>query len=186
MLNLAGPQFDLANVVHSVLADCEHRRRAVTGPLLPAIEDAAQRKLIMVRTAFEDAHGDPEYWTLLEAEVSHIVLPRYVVRAQRQNALEQSGYGVWRGGDLGARLSFTLLGLIAGGIIVAVPFIPIFIDAFAFFLALCGWFYPELKKLMHDFTYTRELNAIVRDADRYQRSTMQYLSMSSLEKAFER
>jgi hypothetical protein len=181
MLNLAGPQFDVANDVHAVLAECEHRRKAVFD-----VEECAQRKLFIIRTAFEESHGDPEYWTVLEAEVMNVAMARYASIAKRQTELEKTNYGVWRGGDLAARIAFTLAGLTVGGIIVAVPFIPIFIDAFAFFLAFCGWFYPELKKLHSDFTYTRRLNAIVNDAAKYQRSTMQYLSMSALEKALER
>ena len=81
-----------------------------------------------------------------------------------------------------APAAFTLIGLTVGGIIVKVPFIPIFIDAFAFFLALCGWFYPDLKKLLHDFSYTRRLNAIVAEAVRYQRRTsMEFVTTGSLE-----
>ena len=76
-----------------------------------------------------------------------------------------------------------LVGLTVGGLNVAVPFIPIFIDEFAFFLAFCGWFYPDLKKLMHDYGYTRRLNAIVTEAARYQRrSTTEYLTASSLDR----
>jgi hypothetical protein len=178
MLNVAGPRFDFADVVHAVLADCEHRRRVTTDDLAAA----AREKLQTIHAAYEDVRGNDDYWKALEQEVLTTALPRYVRVAERQNRLEQTNYGVWRGGDLAARAAFALLGLTVGGIIVAVPFIPIFIDAFAFALAFVGWFYPDLKRLQYDFRYTRELNAIVADAARYQATALQYLSSSQLDR----
>ncbi|HYS54399.1 MAG TPA: hypothetical protein VER58_11630 [Thermoanaerobaculia bacterium] len=181
MLNLIGSEFDVANLVHAVLADCEHRRRAVPEDLAKAMEANARRKLATARLAFDEAGGDPAYWTTVEDEVLHTALPQYVEIAERQNRLERASYDVWRHGDLLARATFTLIGLTVGGIIVKVPFIPIFIDAFAFFLAICGWFYPDLKKLFYDFRYTRRLNAILAEAIQFQRrSSMQFVTMQSL------
>jgi len=163
MLNLIGTEFDVANMVHAVLADCEHRRRAVTEDFATAMEQNARRKLASAKEAFDEAGGDP------------------AAIAERQNRLERANYDVWRNGDLAARATFALLGLTVGGIIVAVPFIPIFIDAFAFFLAICGWFYPDLKKLFHDFGYTRRLNGIIAEAIQFQRrSSMQFVTTQSL------
>ena len=168
MLNLIGSEFDIGNMVHSVLADCEHRRRAMPDEdFASALQENAQKKLAASREAFEAAGGDPSHWQTVEEEVLHTALPQYVRIAERQNHLERTHYEVWRNGDLAARLTFALGGLVIGGIIVAVPFIPIFVDAFAFFLALCGWFYPELKKLFYDIRYTRELNAILEEASEF-------------------
>ena len=181
MLNLIGTEFDVANMVHAVLADCEHRRRAVTEDFATAMEQNARRKLASAKEAFDEAGGDPAYWASVELEVMHTALPQYVAIAERQNRLERANYDVWRNGDLAARATFALLGLTVGGIIVAVPFIPIFIDAFAFFLAICGWFYPDLKKLFHDFGYTRRLNSIIAEAIQFQRrSSMQFVTTQSL------
>jgi hypothetical protein len=181
MLNLTGPEFDVANVVHAVIADCEHRRRAVTGDLKPAMEESARRKLAIAKEAFDEARGEPKYWAAVEHEVLGTALPQYVAIAERQNRLERAHYDVWRNGDLAARCAFALIGLTVGGIIVAVPFIPIYIDAFAFFLAICGWFYPDLKKVLHDFSYTRRLNAILVEAVRYQRrSSMEFVTIEQV------
>ena len=181
MLNLTLPEFDVANVVHAVLADCEHRRRAVTSDLAQAMEENARRKLAIAREAFDEVRGDPAYWATVEHEVLHTALPQYVRIAERQNRIERANYDVWRNGDLAARCTFALIGLTVGGIIVAVPFIPIYIDAFAFFLAICGWFYPDLKKLLHDFTYTRRLNAILAEAVRYQRrSSTEFVTLGQV------
>ena len=183
MLNLTGPEFDLANVVHAVLADCEHRRRAITGELAAPLQESVRQKLVSIRAAYDEANGHAEYWSVIENEVMHTALPQYLPAAERQNRLERNNYDVWRGGDLAARAAFAFLGLTIGGIIVALPFIPIFEDAFAFLLAFCGWFYPELKKMLHDFSYTRRLNSITKEAARYQRLSMgQYLTASSLDR----
>lgn len=183
MLNLAGPEFDLVNVVHAVLADGEHRRRAFFSDVAGALQESTQRKLATIRKAYDDTRSDPAYWEMIEHEVLGTVLPQYAPLAAQQNHLEQTSYGVWRNGDLGARLAFTLAGLVIGGIIIAVPFIPIFIDAFAFFLAFLGWFYPDLKKLFHDFSYNRRLNALLADALRFQqRNATAYLSLSSIDR----
>jgi hypothetical protein len=147
------------------------------------MQESARRKLDVARAAFDEAGGGPSYWSAVEHEVMLTALPQYVRIAERQNRLERAHYDVWRNGDLAARAAFALVGLTIGGIIVAVPFIPIFIDAFAFFLAVCGWFYPDLKKVLHDFSYTRRLNAIVAEAARYQlRSSMEYVTASSLDR----
>ena len=184
MLNLTGPQFDLGNVVHAVLAYCEHRRPAIADDLPHVMEETARRKLGEIHKAFEEADGDPAYWQTIEHEVIATALPQYVSLADRQTRLERASYDVWRGGDLAARVAFAFTGLVIGGICVAVPFIPIYVDAFAFFLAICGWFYPDLKKVTSDFGYTRRLNAIVVEAARYQRrNATAYLTSSSLNRA---
>lgn len=164
MLNLIGSEFDIANMVHSVLAECEHRRPAVGDDFAQAMKATARKKLAAAHDAFVATGGDPAYWAAVEEEVLGTALPQYVRIAEEQNRLQRAHYDVWRNGDLAARAGFALAGLVIGGIIVAVPFIPIFIDAFAFFLAICGWFYPDLKKLFYDTRYTRRLNAILKEA----------------------
>jgi len=178
MLNLIGSEFDVAQMVHSVLADCEHRRRAMEDAgFADAIDENARKKLATARAAFVASGGDPSYWSTVEDEVLRTALPQYIRIAERQNQLERTHYEVWRQGDLAARAVFALGGLVIGGIIVEVPFIPIFIDAFAFFLAICGWFYPELKRLFYDTRYTRQLNNILKEAVRFQRrSSMEFMT----------
>jgi hypothetical protein len=183
MLNLTGPEFDHGNVVHAVLADCEHRRRAITGDVPDGIRDIAERKLAEIHSAFEDARGDAAYWETVEHEVLGTALPQYIAIAERQTQMERANYDVWRAGDLAARATFALIGLAVGGMCVAAPFIPIYIDAFAFFLALCGWFYPDLKKVFHDYGYVRALNRIVRAAAQYhQRTATAYLSSNAIDR----
>ena len=120
MLNVAGSSFDFGNVLFAVLQECEHVRRG----LLPneahgRLIEAARRKLAEVRESYVENGGTPGYWEELEREVLETSMPAYIPEAIEQTRLEQSGYGVWRRGDAVARLVFTLIGLVLGGLIVA-------------------------------------------------------------------
>jgi hypothetical protein len=186
MFNVAGSRFDFANVLHAVLQECEHRRRAFTG------DDAAERLTAIARAKLEAigethdaAGGSPTYWRALTEEVLGTAMPQYVPAAVRQSAREETNYDTWRQGDLLARALFALAGLTVGGIVVALPFIPIFEEAFAFFLALCGWIYPELRKLTFDHRHARLMNRLLKEAARYQATQLQYLSDAALEEVLE-
>jgi len=184
MLNVAGSSFDFGNVLFAVLQECEHVRRA----LLPneaqgRLMEAARRKLAEIRESYVENGGTPGYWEELEREVLETSLPAYIPEAIEQTRLEKSGYGVWRRGDASARVVFALAGLILGGLIVAAPFIPIWEDAFAFVLAVCGLLYPEVKQLVADFRHSRLLNRMIAQAESYQKnSRIHYVSEARLEK----
>lgn len=184
MLNVAGSSFDFGNVLFAVLQECEHVRRA----LLPneaqgRLMEAARRKLAEIRESYVENGGTPGYWEELEREVLETSLPAYIPEAIEQTRLEKSGYGVWRRGDASARVVFALAGLILGGLIIAAPFIPIWEDAFAFVLAVCGLLYPEVKQLVADFRHSRLLNRMIAQAESYQKnSRIHYVSEASLEK----
>ena len=162
MINYAGPEFDFGNVVYAVLTDCEHRRRVSDAQQL---REAAAAKLDRIGEAYT---GSDVYWRDLRREVMETAVPRYIRAAVEQTRCERDGYGVWRKGDLLARLAFAFIGLTIGGIIIAAPFIPIFEDAFAFFLSAGGFLYPDIRRLLTDWRYARELNAIIADAQSYQ------------------
>jgi hypothetical protein len=184
MLNVAGPSFDFGNVLFAVLQECEHVRRA----LLPneahgRLMEAARRKLAEIRESYVENGGTPGYWEELEREVLETSLPAYIPEAIEQTRLEKSGYGVWRRGDASARVVFALAGLILGGLIIAAPFIPIWEDAFAFVLAVCGLLYPEVKQLVADFRHSRLLNRMIAEAEMYQKNArIHYVSEARLEK----
>jgi len=108
------------------------------------------------------------------------VIPQYVPAAIEQNRKERGAYGVWRGGDLLARFGFALTGLFIGGIILALPFIPIFEKAVAFVLAAAGWFYPDLIRMMHERRHYKILNRLVVEGEAYQRNRARYVSSADL------
>ncbi|MGZ4777901.1 MAG: hypothetical protein ACXV5L_01795 [Thermoanaerobaculia bacterium] len=183
MFNYAGPEFDFSSVVYAVLMDCEYRRRALEPEQVEAaLRASAREKVARIGEAYAGTGGAEGYWNDLQHEVMETALSRYLRSAVEQTRKERTGYGIWRGGDLLARLVFALIGLTIGGIIIALPFIPIFEDAFAFVLAAGSFLYPDVRRILTDWRYTRELNAIVVDAQKYQTQlASRYVSPAVLE-----
>lgn len=186
MINLAGRSYDFDNVLFAVLQECEHRRRS----FLPAeaeqqLRNLAAKKLEEIEPAYREAGGSTVYWDQLRREVLETVIPQYIPRAIEQSRLEKTNYDLWRGGDLVSRMVLALAGLTVGGIIIAVPFIPIFWKPFAFFLAAACWFYPEFKRLTFDYRHSRLLNTLINDSEKYQKnSRLHYLNDAHLEELF--
>ena len=188
VLNLAGSSFDFDHVNFAVLHECEHRRRGILPDHLEnSLLDIARGKLAEVHESYVESGGTELYWTSLESEILETTMPQYIAAAREKNRLEKNNYDLWRGGDLTSRAVMALIALTIGGIIVALPFIPIFEDAFAFLLALTAWFYPEIKRLMFDHRHARLLNQLIVEADRYQNDhRLHYVTQEALEEAFQR
>jgi hypothetical protein len=83
------------------------------------------------------------------------------------NNMERTGFGVFRRGDPAARFTYALAGLIIGSVIIALPFIPIVEDAFAFALTGAGFLYPDIVRYTHERRHAKLLNRLIVDADRY-------------------
>ena len=187
MLNIAGADYDYAQVVYVVLQECEHRRRTFEEDSFDAeVEDCATEKLAEIKAAYAESGGSAVYWETLEKEVIEVVLPQYASAAHDVTRMEQASFGIWRGGDLGARFAFALAGLFIGSIIIALPFIPIFEDMFAFALTVAGFLYPDLMRFMHERRYMKVLNRLVADSARYQENArLHYMTSQDIRKAFE-
>jgi hypothetical protein len=169
MLNVAGPEFDFGPVLYAVLQECEHVRRGLDAAEAPEkLKETARRKLAEVHESYEECGGTPPYWNDLEREVLETSMTQYIPTAVEQNRLETNRYDLWRGGDPAARALFAVLGLALGGLIIAIPWIPIFEDAFAFLLALAGLLYPEIRKTFFDFRHSQTLNKLIARAEKYQ------------------
>jgi|SRR5215212_9155846 len=186
VLNIAGPEYDFGSVVFVVLGECEHRRRGFDEEELePQLLATARGKLAKIKEAYDEFGGSPAYWKSLETEVLETAMPQYIEAAARMNHLERTGYEVWRGGDVSARLLFALLGLLIGSIIIELPFIPIFEAMFAFALAGVGFFYPDLKRYNYERRHARTLNRLVTDATRYQQnSRLHYMTTTDIRESF--
>ena len=184
MLNLAGSSYDYGNVLFAVLQECEHKRRALLPNETEArLREIAREKLALIREGYVELGGTPDYWQELEREVLETALPQYIPAAAEQNRMEKTGYDVWRQGDPAARAVFGLLGLVLGAVIIALPWIPIFEDAFAFLLAALGIFYPEIKKAYFDVGHSRLLNRLIVHAEKYQKEEAgRYVSEARLQK----
>jgi hypothetical protein len=187
MLNIAGPEYDYAQVVYVVLQECEHHRRSFEEATFDAeVRTCANAKLGEVKAAYDEFGGSAMYWETLEKEVDEVVLPQYIAAAREINELEANNFHIWHGGDLSARFVFALLGLLIGSIIIALPFIPIFEEMFAFALTAVGFLYPDLKRFMTERRYMKVLNRLVTDSAAYQEnSRLHYMTTQDIQKAFE-
>ena len=185
MINIAGPEYDFGTVVFALLQECEHRRRSFDD--VPAgVRDCAKEKLAAIHRAYCDVGGSDLYWQALEKEVLKTVVPQYTSAARQMNELEASGFGLWRHGDFTARLVFALIGLFVGSIIIAIPFIPIFENMFAFALTAGGFVYPDIRRFVAERAYARRLNALVEASAAYQESArLRYMTAEDVDKAFE-
>ena len=125
------------------------------------LSEIARQKLAEIELCHREAGGAPAYWRELQSEVLDTALPQYCRAAAAQTRLELAGYGLWRQGDPLSRALLGLAGLTAGGLIVRIPFIPIFEDTFAFVLAAAAFFYPEIRRGFFDWRYSRLLNRLV-------------------------
>ena len=182
ILNLAGSSYEFGAVTFAVLQDCEHKRRGLVADQADLkLMEIARAKLAEIEEGYREAGGTSIYWEVLQREVLETALPQYVQSALEQNRLERNSYDVWRKGDPAARALFGLGGLVVGALIVAAPFIPIFEDAFAFFLALSCFFYPELKRLYFDYRHTRLLNRLVVQAEKYQHDPRIHISSARVD-----
>ena len=187
MLNIAGAEYDYAQVVYVVRQECEHRRRSFDEASFDAeVRTCAAEKLAEIKAAYDEFGGSADYWEALEKEVDEVVLPQYVAAAHDITDQERNSFGIWRGGDIGARFAFALAGLVIGSIIIKLPFIPIAEDMFAFALTAVGFLYPDLKRFMHERRYTKVLNHLVADSARYQENAhLHYMTSDEIMKAFE-
>lgn len=182
MYDPSGSSFDYANVIYAVLQDCEHRRRSFSDETAAeGLATCAGEKLARIRQSYLEGMGSRAYWKELEKEVLETVVPQYVPAAIAQNQKERNAYGVWRGGDLLARFGIAILGLIIGGVIIALPFVPTIENVFALAFALGGWFYPDLIRIMHERRHYKMLNRLVTEGEAYQRNRARYVSSADLQ-----
>jgi hypothetical protein len=186
VLNIAGPDYDYPSVVFAVLQECEHRRRGWEAEEFEIRANAtAREKLAQIRKAFDEFGGSAPYWETLEKEVLTVVMPQYVEEAGAINESEKSGFGVWRGGDPAARAAFALIGLIVGSIIIALPWIPIFEDLFAFALTAAGALYPDIVRYTYERRHARTLNRLITESAAYQENArLHYMTFLDIQKSF--
>lgn len=186
MLNIAGPEYDFAQVLFAVLQECEHRRRGIEGESIDReLRAIAAEKLSSIRAAYNEFGGSPQYWQDLEKEVVDTALPQYIPAAADMNEMERNGFGVFRRGDPAARLIFALGGLLIGSLIIALPFIPIVEDLFAFALTAVGFFYPDIVHFTYERRHVQLLNRLVADAGRYQTTAkLHYMTTKQIRESF--
>ena len=186
VLNIAGPEYDFGSVVFVVLGECEHRRRGFERDELEfRLMEAAKAKLKKIRQAYDEFGGSPAYWQALEKEVLQTAMPQYIKAAEQMNELERKSFGVWREGDPAARTVFGIGGLVVGGIVKALPFVPTLENIFVFALAVAGFLYPDLKRYTHERRHVRTLNRLVAEAAAYQQNArLHYMTTTDIRESF--
>ena len=154
-------EFAIGKIAIDVLAQLErHREAAVRDPAATA--RAVETALAPVRAAYLDSQLPPVYFEALERELQTALPAAWRAIAVPFTALEARRFGIWRGGDLGARLAYVLAGLVLGGLIVWLPFIPIWEKWVPFALAGAGWWLPDASVAWHRRRYARDLGRIAR------------------------
>lgn len=186
VLNIAGPEYDFGSVVFVVLGECEHRRRGFERDELEfQLMEAAKGKLKKIKQAYDEFGGSPAYWQALEKEVLQTAMPQYINAAEQMNELERQSFGIWREGDPAARTVFGIGGLIVGGIVKALPFVPTLENIFVFALAVAGFLYPDLKRYTHERRHVRTLNRLVAEAAAYQQNArLHYMTTTDIRESF--
>jgi hypothetical protein len=186
VLNIAGPEYDFGSVVFVILGECEHRRRGFDDDELEfRLMEAAKAKLKKIKAAYDEFGGSSAYWTALQKEVLETAMPQYIGAAKKMNALERNSFGVWRDGDPAARTAFGLGGLVVGGVLKALPFIPTLENIFVFALAVAGFLYPDLKRYTHERRHVKTLNRLVNEAAAYQQNArLHYMTTTDIRESF--
>lgn len=161
-------RFSLPVLTQVLVAAAERKRPGLgawTEEVAAELKATFQAELAELKRRFFEVFDDRAYWERAERTLIEVCLPRYLAEAQRFTALERREFGVWRGGDLIARITFALAGLAVGTFIVKAPFIPIPTtwDALILALGLGAPFLPDAQVWLHQRRYRRRLKAIVDD-----------------------
>lgn len=186
VLNIAGPEYDFGSVVFVVLGECEHRRRSFEDDELEfQMMETAKAKLKKIKAAYDEFGGSSAYWKALESEVRERAMPQYIKAALEMNRMERNSFGVWRSGDPAARTVFGIGGLIAGGLLKALPFIPTIENVFVLAFAAAGFLYPDLKRYTHERRHVKTLNRLVAEAAAYQQNArLHYMTTTDIRESF--
>jgi hypothetical protein len=156
------PQFSADAIAREVLSRLERQRGALAGDA-PGTEAEVRTGLAEARARYAEEGLPAPYFEALARELASGIGPRWRGVAAPYSELEGRGFGIWRGGDLLARLAFVFAGLALGGLCVALPFIPIWEKWFPFALAVGGYFLPDAQARWQRHRYARQLGEIVRD-----------------------
>jgi len=156
------PEFSADTITRQVLARLERQRAALAGDAA-ATEAAVTAELAEARARYAEEALPAPYFEALARELGPALGTRWRRVAAVYTELEGSGFGIWRGGDLVARLAYVFAGLALGGLCVALPFIPIWEKWFPFALSIAGYFLPDAQVRWQRRRYARQLGDLVRD-----------------------
>lgn len=180
-------KYRLENIGRFLLEAFERRRPALeawTPAVGQELRAEAERELLqMERQCVELGVDDPPYWLRARGALDAVLLPRYAALAREELALSKRDYGLWRGGDLVARLAFAGVGLVLGGLAVAIPWIPVTEKWVPWALFVAGPFLPDAYFWWYRRRYRKRLEALVEDLARAGDSLDTYRPLSELQRA---
>jgi hypothetical protein len=173
------PEFSARTVTLGVIEHLERRRPAIVGSV-EAVTAEVEHALEPVRTAYGELDLPRAYIDALAEEVQAALPARWHAAATRFTRLESSSFGLWRGGDVVARLTYVFVGLAIGILVLRAPFIPIWEKWFPFVLAIAAWWLPDLQVRHKRRGYERELGAIVAIMERAQPALDARITLAAL------
>jgi hypothetical protein len=160
-------EFSAQTVTLEVLAHLERRRPGIAADEA-RIRAEVEAALVPVERAYAEAQLPLTYFEALAKELRESIPARWRACAEPYTALERREFGLWRGGDPVARLTYVLAGLLVGSLIVAAPFIPIWEKWFPFVLAIGAWWVPTVQTVWHRRRYARALGEIAHELGKAQ------------------
>jgi hypothetical protein len=172
-------EFSAQRVALDVLAHLERRRLDIAFDEAK-VRTAVQEALVPIRRAYQDAELPAAYLLALEREIEATVPSRWQTLARSFTSLEQRDFGLWRGGDVVARITYLFAGLAIGGLCVELPFIPIWEKWFPFALAIGAFWLPNLQSFWLRRRYARALGALARDLGSAQKTLEQHVTTRDL------
>ncbi len=172
-------EYTAREVALTVIDHLERRREKIVGDeaLVRAEVGAA---LEPIRREYLEAELPVSYFSALEKEITETLPAKWRRAALPFTDLEKKGYGIWRAGDVVARLTYVALGLIGGGLVVAAPFIPIWEKWFPFALAIAAWWLPDAQLRWQRRRYGLQLGQVVKELEGAQKQLDRAITMQEL------
>jgi hypothetical protein len=156
-------RYQLKDLSAHVLGLLERRREGI-GPWSPEAEskltERATEALAEAGKQFAEVADDKPYWARVEKAVLEVALPRYFAIARQQQALEANKYGVWRGGDLIARGTYAVVGLLVA-FVLSRTVLPEFLELLPVVLFLFGPLIPDLQVWAARRRWSNKLQGLV-------------------------
>jgi len=172
-------EFSAGQVGTEVLTHLERRRATIVHDEQKTRAEV-DHALAPIARSYREMDLPLGYFNALAEEIKATLPERWRAVAEPFTTMETRSFDLWRGGDVVARLTYVLLGLILGGLILAAPFIPIWEKWFPFALAFGAWWLPDLQVRWQKRRYARALGEIVKGLQDAQPALDRHITLAEL------